>query len=409
MSKIASLDNIALFFLAVLIAIGGVFSYKLMSILMPVITLILLWRQRDIKNLSLLLSPPLVFLFLLLIWGGLSVLWAEHPQTALAIFVKMSLTFTFSLVLISALMKASPDTLSKVYSLLKIAGFILIFFIILQNIADDLKIKTFVKYKDVYYMMKPSGSILGLGAFISCGLLWVYNSKILSVATFVLLVLLIYLTRCQTAFFGVLFATLVFGLSYAIPFWSTRIALFLSYTFLILSPLIYLYVFPLSTMVQLKWIIQNGSLFHRFLGWEFLSEKFLEHPLLGWGLGSTPYLPLGSDLAQGYQNVIHPHNTAIQAYVELGLVGGVLFGLFFASCFWLVEKHIKDRFSVAVCNATLVFGFIQAEVTHSLWHNHWVSWVALIAGLMIIFLKAREAQLHGEVYHSTQGRALQRG
>lgn len=406
MSKIVSLDNIALFFLAVLIAVGGVYAYKLMSILMPVIALILLWMQRDVKSLSFFLSSPLIFLFLLLLWGGVSILWAENPKTALTIFMRMSLTFTFSLILISTLMKASPDTLSKIYTLLKIAGFILICFILFQNVADELKIKTFVKYKEVYYVMKPSGSILGLGAFISCGLLWVYNSKILALATFILLVLLIYLTRCQTAFYGVLFATLVFIVSYAIPFWSTRMALFLSYTFLILSPLLYLYVFPLSTLVKLRWILQNSSLFHRLLGWEFLSEKFVEHPLLGWGLGSTPYLPVGPELAQGYGNVIHPHNNGIQAYVELGIVGGVLFGLFFASCFWLVEKHVKDRLSVAVCNATLVFGFIQAEVTHSLWHNHWVSWVAVITGLMIIFLKAREAQLRGVAYHSKQAQGL---
>jgi len=171
-----------------------------MSILMPIIALILLWMQRDVKSLSFFLSPPLVFLFLLLLWGGVSILWAEHPKTALTIFMRMSLTLTFSLILISALTKASPDTLSKIYALLKIAGFILICFILFQNVADELKIKTFVKYKEVYYVMKPSGSILGLGAFISCGLLWVYNSKILAVATFILLVLLIYLTRCQTAF-----------------------------------------------------------------------------------------------------------------------------------------------------------------------------------------------------------------
>lgn len=369
--------------------------------------LILLWRQGGIKNISLCITPPLVFLFFLLMWGGLSVLWAAHPPSALKIFMTMSLTFTFSLILLSALMKATPDTLLKVYSLLKIAGFILICLIIFQNVADDLKIRTFARYKenDIFYIMKPSGSILGLGAFISCGLLWAYKSKILSVATFLLLVLLIYLTRCQTAFYGIVLASLAFVVSYAVPFWATRIALFSSYTFLIISPLLYVYVFPVSVMSKLQWIMQNHTLFHRFLGWEFLSEKFLEKPFLGWGMGATPYLPLGSELAPGYENVIHPHNNSLQAYVELGFVGGILFGLLFASCFWLVEKHIKDRLSVAVCNATLVFGFIQAEVTHSLWHNHWASWMALIGGLMIVFLKVREVQLHAEVYHSKRVQA----
>ena len=103
-----------------------------------------------------------------------------------------------------------------------------------------------------------------------------------------------------------------------------------------------------------------------------------------------------------YDCLLHPHNNSVQAFFELGLIGGILFALFFASLFLLVEKHVKDRFSVAVCNATLAYGFIGAEITHNLWRNYWLSLVVLTAGLVILFLKAREEQLHVEVGHSKQ-------
>ncbi len=367
---------------------------------MPALTLILVWHT-GFKNFSLHLSPPFVFLFLLLIWGGVGLVWAIHFPQALKVFVTMSLTFSFALVLISLLEKATPDTVLKAYHIVNIAGFILISLILFQNTLDAFHIQLFKKYKD-YYIMKPSGSILGLGAFITCGWLWVYNNKSLSVATFILLIFLIYLTRCQTALYGILFASFVFIISYIVPIWTTRAALVSSYTVLILTPFIYLCLFPLSQMMRTEWILQHPSLFHRFLGWDFLSKKFLEKFFLGWGLGATPSLYIESSLAHGYSNVMHPHNSSLQTYLELGLGGGILFALFFASLFWMVEKYVKDRLSIAVCNATLAFWFIQAELTHNLWHNHWVSWSAFLSGLLILFLKARALQQHGSVDRSMQ-------
>lgn len=371
-----------------------------MSILLPALTFILVWHT-GFKNVSLHVSPPFIFLFLLWMWGGIGLLWAIHLPQALKVFTTTGLTFVFALFFISFLERATPDIFLKTYTILKIAGLILISLILLQNILDEFHIKLFKKYEE-YYIMKPSGSILGLGAFIVCGWLWVDNNKILSIGTFCLLILLIYLTRCQTAFYGIIFASLVFIVSYIFPFLATRMALISSYTILILTPFIYLCVFPLSQIMTVDWILHHPSVFHRFLGWDFLSKKFLEKLFLGWGLGATPYLYTESNLAHGYENVIHPHNSSLQAYLELGLGGGIIFALFFSSLFWMVEKYVKDRLSVAVCNATLAFGLIQAELTHNLWHNHWISWVAFLSGLLIIFLKVRAAQLHVSADRSTR-------
>lgn len=72
----------------------------------------------------------------------------------------------------------------------------------------------------------------------------------------------------------------------------------------------------------------------------------------------------------------------------------MLFALFFVSLFLMVEKYLKDRLSIAVCNATISFALIQVEFTHSLWHNHWISWAAFLTGMLMMFLKIRAAQLH---------------
>jgi O-antigen ligase len=254
------------------------------------------------------------------------------------------------------------------------------------------------------YMMKPTGSILGLMSFVGCAFLWIYGHRMMAILTSFLLVILIYLTSCQTAFYGGIFSIGIFILSYMFPFWVTRFSMIGTYTFLTLSPVFAAYIIPfskISSFHYLKFIV-NESLFHRFLAWEYYSKKFFEQPFWGWGLESARYISTKSELSPGYGNVLHPHRNSLQAYVELGFIGGLLFALFFASLFWLVEKHVKDRLSVAVCNATLIFGFTAAEVTTNLWRVYWLSIIGLTAGLIILFLKAREAQLHALAGHSKQ-------
>jgi O-antigen ligase len=378
-----------------------------MSFLLPVLTIIAIWIEGGVKSISLRRVPPLIFFLLLLIWIGLSIFWAENQIAALKAFITLSLTFVFALFFFSCTLQATPNLISKAYTIIKFTGFFLIFFIVLQ-VCFDTFLREFITYKGSSYMlrMKPVGSILGLTTFVGCAFLWTYKNKALSIFIFILLCNLIILTRCQTATYGIVLASIVFCLSYMMPFWITRIGMIFSYTFSLLSPLLYSYVFPSSMVAEfasLKWIV-NQSFFHRWLAWEHYAKKFFEKPFFGWGVESSRYLysPTQVNLAPGFTKLIHPHNNSIQTYVELGVVGGVLYSLFFASLFYLVEKRIKDRLSVAVCNATITFGFVGAEITHNAWRNYWLSLAILTGGLIVLFIKAREAQLLAPTGHLTQ-------
>ena len=131
-----------------------------------------------------------------------------------------------------------------------------------------------------------------------------------------------------------------------------------------------------------------------FLSGSTFPANLFEKPLLGWGLGSSRYNYDKPNAIYDFENVIHPHKSVLQAYVELGFFGGVLFSFFVASLFWLVQKHVKDRLSIAVCNATLLFGPVVADMTHNLWRNYYLSLVSIAAGVVLLFLKDR-----GELPH----------
>lgn len=406
-----SYENLIFFSLALLTAIGGIYSYKIMSFLLPILTFSALWFEGGLKKISFPFPLPLLLFLCLLIWMGISVFWAENQEAAFKTFISTAVTFTFSLLLFQCLREATPKLAAKVYTLVKFAGLLLVLFVLSQIYFDTFLNETIKNppYPIPFMLeMKPTGSIIGLAAFVSCAFLWIYENKILAILTFFLLFCLIILTFCQTAVYSMILGTLVFLLSYLMPVWITRFGMIASYTFLIFSPGLYVHIlspYLVATSPYLKWLV-NYSLFHRMLGWEYYGKKFFEKPWLGWGAESSRYLPTNPELAPGFSHLLHPHNNSIQAYVELGIVGGVLYALFFSSLFYLVQKNVKDRLSIAVCNATITFGFLGAAITHNAWRNYWLSFAALTTGLIIVFLKARAAQLHEKVDHSVPAPAL---
>ena len=122
MSHLWSYKNLSFVGLALLLAISGIYSLKLFSFLMPVFTLILIWYQGGIKNISFQISPPFIFLFLLLLWAGISVFWAYTPQEALKGYISLNFTFVFSVLFIACFAKIPPEWSAKVSTLVRLTG-----------------------------------------------------------------------------------------------------------------------------------------------------------------------------------------------------------------------------------------------------------------------------------------------
>jgi O-antigen ligase len=113
------------------------------------------------------------------------------------------------------------------------------------------------------------------------------------------------------------------------------------------TPKITIWCVKISTILLLSWpfVIQKAftqfhdrlshipeSWHHRMEIWDYMSYRIMEHPWLGWGLGTSHLLnfqePHGN-LYQFAKEPIHPHNVVTQLWVELGLPGLAL-GLAFA-------------------------------------------------------------------------------
>jgi O-antigen ligase len=101
--------------------------------------------------------------------------------------------------------------------------------------------------------------------------------------------------------------------------------------------------------------------------WDYMSYRILEHPWLGWGLGTSHLLdfqqPHGSQYVFRMTRAMHPHNVVTQLWVELGLPGLAL-GLAFA--FVMLSKayhlHAKIRpFALGSYAAALTLSLVAYD------------------------------------------------
>lgn len=78
---------------------------------------------------------------------------------------------------------------------------------------------------------------------------------------------------------------------------------------------------------QWEWLagVRNSGL-HRLYIWEFVNRFIGQRPIWGWGAEASRSLPGGEATAPsgGQLMQLHPHNGAMQAWVELGGLGAVL-------------------------------------------------------------------------------------
>ncbi len=123
------------------------------------------------------------------------------------------------------------------------------------------------------------------------------------------------------------------------------------------------------------------SVYHRAAIWHFAAGKILERPALGWGMHASRTMPDGKvQFAPGAEYLpLHPHNAALQIWLELGLVGAIAA----AAAMLALGRRIRgDRFTRAALAATLLAAFTVGSVGYGIWQGWWMGalWIFLAVG-----------------------------
>ena len=132
------------------------------------------------------------------------------------------------------------------------------------------------------------------------------------------------------------------------------------------------------------------SAYHRMLIWRFVADRISERPILGWGFNSSRVIPGRHDRLDVSEPALplHPHNAALQWWLELGAPGAIL-GT--ALILWLMRAIGRARASI-VGKASAV-GLVLSAVTicflsYGIWQSWWLAALWLAGAFMAALMRS---------------------
>lgn len=150
-----------------------------------------------------------------------------------------------------------------------------------------------------------------------------------------------------------------------------------------------------TTAAESRGIYQEGakdSAVHRLVIWNFTSSKIMEHPILGYGLRAGRKVPGGDRTIMLPQNgrlvphllfSMHPHNGALEWWLELGLPGAALGALVVFLLFrW--PQRITEPVTRALAVGQLVTAFGIFNLSFGAWQVWWLVTLVLAALVTLI-------------------------
>ena len=126
---------------------------------------------------------------------------------------------------------------------------------------------------------------------------------------------------------------------------------------------------------------------HRLMIWSYVKEKILEKPLMGHGFFSSRNIAnemRDTESRTKYQLIpLHPHNSRLQIWLELGLLGIIIFFSFIK----LILDKIYYYFQINRSVATITFmTFFQVLTIGQISFGFWQSWwLAIILMVFILY------------------------
>lgn len=129
---------------------------------------------------------------------------------------------------------------------------------------------------------------------------------------------------------------------------------------------------PMVEVAKETPILQRGYAPNRLEMWDMVAKRALERPILGHGIEATKAI---KDFPPAEHNIsnefLHPHNFALQLWIELGILGPLFAAIFFGAILRAASRMeaIPARTALAILFASVMI----VTTGYGLWQGMWVA------------------------------------
>ena len=173
-----------------------------------------------------------------------------------------------------------------------------------------------------------------------------------------------------------------------------RVAAVMSVLIIITAPLTF------ASLTQLPLLAKTAdavklSAGHRLLIWSFAGDRIAERTLTGWGLDASRAMPGGENLIRPGQTwmPLHPHNAALQLWLELGVPGAVLFALLVALAWQALAGAPWPHLFAAAAGASLAIALFACFASYGIWEEWWLGTLWFSLFLTIVMARVADPAL----------------
>jgi O-antigen ligase len=325
----------------------------------------------------------------LLLWGALSAGWSIDPGRSLVLDARLAGLFVAAIALAAAASRvAAPCRLALCLTI----GTAIAIALALSDLASGGGVSQYVSVRAFW------GARLNQIA-VWLALLWLPLSALLICRGRTLSGSLAGIAMAGTvlALDGTA-AKLALGLSLpvaALVYWRrgavARILAGLSVLAILMAPL------TLPRLAHLPAVFAAADAFkdsagHRLLIWSFTGDRIAERPFLGWGLDASRSIPGGKDEIRPAQSwlPLHPHDSALQLWLELGAPGAALFALFVGLLWLRLGEAPWPRIYAAAAGGSLFVACSVAFGGWGIWQEWWLGTLSLALFAILVMARATE-------------------
>jgi len=354
------------------------------TVLMPFVLAAIIFFRYGFSGLFAFEKSIFVPLFLLFAWGLASAIWSEFPHIEKA--PALALTAFVGAIVVLAPKKMSADDIkqySRAICYLGIASAVLFS----VQFIFDFPIMRF--FREDFRFGSADGNITPIALLvypIGIALFLEYRSKAAGFLGVGVLLIVIAMGPMFAATVAVCMASIMFIAAYFFPRQSIIVFFSILILYVVTSPVLHKEFVTVERSSQLP-VSLNQTWVHRLGIWTFTSVNIAESPILGIGLRGSRYMGKGQILAGTNLPAMswHPHNAALQVWLELGIFGVLLVVAICLGMARLLWRMRHERLFIAMSIASITTFTVISLLSFGLWQNWWhgTIWVtAFIVSLM---------------------------